>query len=112
MLRTMLGLGMILDTRSYRQGRRAFAEGQPITANPHYKGSSMWADWALGWRMATKLAAMNENRELARNTEAASAYELGEIAAANGLGVFANPYLQGNPAHDEWRLGWAARKAS
>lgn len=112
MLRNMLGIGMLLNTDSFKKGQQAAENGRDASENPYTEGSGLWSDWQMGWRVAAKMAAINENRDIAQTVPAASAYEMGQAAAAKGLSVTVNPYHYGNPAHDKWRLGWARQKAS
>lgn len=112
MFRNLLGLGMLLNTRSYRRGRMAAHEGLDLADNPFAEGSSLAADWALGWRVATRMTAMEERRALAQRVPTGSAFEAGWEAAARGAGPGENPYPFPHPGHEAWRLGWARRKSS
>ena len=112
MLRELLGLGMILETRAFAKGRRAFHDGQPETANPYSEPTAYRSDWKMGWNEARRTAAANTNRDIANETPRASAFELGQQAAAKGLSGAANPFHYGHPGHDAWRAGWATAKAS
>ena len=57
MLRELLGLGMILETKAFSQGRRAFREGLGEDANPYTASTTFRSDWAMGWREARRTAA-------------------------------------------------------
>jgi len=111
MLRNSLGLGMLLNTKSYRRGRMAAHEGLGLADNPFAEGSSLAADWALGWRIAVRMAEIEERRAIARPVPGQSAFEAGWEAAGRGAGAGANPYPSLHPDHAAWRLGWARRKA-
>ncbi len=112
MLRELLGLGMILETKAFARGRRAFQEGLGEDANPFNGSATMRSDWAMGWREARRTAAANTNREIAEAQPGVSAFELGQAARAQGLSGAANPYHIGHPGHVAWRTGWATAKAS
>ena len=112
MLRELLGLGMILETKAFAKGRRAYQDGLGEDANPFEASAAMRSDWAMGWRAARRTAAANTNRELAEAHPGVSAFELGQAARAQGLSGAANPYHLGHPGHEAWRTGWAAAKAS
>jgi hypothetical protein len=51
MLRNLFGLGMILNTESFRKGQDAAREGRPETDNPFSVGSATGrtGSWAGGW---------------------------------------------------------------
>jgi ribosome modulation factor len=102
----------ILNTESFRKGQDAARAGRPETDNPFSQGSSQRSDWQLGWRLAVKLAADNENRRMAVSSAGASPYDMGRAAGRTGLSPARNPFHAGHPAHDEWRLGWANGKAA
>jgi hypothetical protein len=112
MLRNLLGLGMILNTESFRKGQLAAREGRPENENPFSDGSAHGSDWKLGWRLAVKMAADNENRRIAAPSIDVSSYEMGRLAARKGVSAALNPYHPGHPSHDQWRLGWASGKAA
>lgn len=78
--------------------------------NPYLDGTAPWVDWNLGWRIATQEAAMNTNREIAREATEGTPEEMGQAAAGLGLDANANPYHFGNPAHHRWLLSWAKEK--
>jgi hypothetical protein len=112
MLRNLFGLGMILNTESFRKGQDAAREGRQETDNPFSGGSAHWSDWQLGWRLAIKMAADNENRRIAFPAADVSPYEMGRAAARDGVSAALNPFHSGHPSHDQWRLGWASGKAA
>ena len=112
MLRERLGLAMIFETKAFAQGRRAFHEGLGEDANPFTASASMRSDWSMGWRDARRRTAANSNRAVAEANPTVSAFDLGQAAAAQGLGGAANPFHVGHPGHDAWKAGWAAAKAS
>ena len=112
MFRRLLGLGMIFETASFKAGESAFNDGIRVTDNPHHRNSRMWSDWELGWRTASNRALVAANQETAIVSPDMTAFDLGKAAAASGQGAVANPYLQGHPAHEEWRIGWASAKAA
>ena len=112
MLRNLFGLGMIMNTESFRKGQRAACEGRPETDNPFSEGSSHWLDWQMGWRLAVRMAADDETRRIALPAAGLAPYEMGRAAAQKGLSAALNPFHPGHPAHDQWRLGWARGKAA
>ena len=112
MLRNLFGLGMILNTESFRKGQSAAREGRPEEDNPFGKGSSHWLDWQLGWRLALRMAADNDDRRSALPAADASPYDSGRAAAQKGVSAALNPFHLGHPAHEQWRLGWASGKAA
>lgn len=112
MLRNLFGLGMILNTESFRKGQNAAREGRPETDNPFSDGSALRSDWQLGWRLAMRMAADNRNRRIASPATDASPYDMGRAAARDGESAALNPYHPGHPSHDQWRLGWASGKAA
>lgn len=112
MLRNMLGLGMLLNTKGFKEGQQAAHDGCPVSDNPYAEGHSQRSDWQLGWSVATRMAADKGKREIALRAPARSAYDLGRAAAEEGLSASVNPFHNGHPAHDEWRLGWAHSKAA
>lgn len=111
MLRNLLGLGMLFDTHEFQRGQDAANTGRPISDNPYSDGTILQTDWELGWRVATKMRSIRSNAALAPQAQNQSAYELGEVAAEQGMAASANPYQYGHPAHDQWRLGWARCKS-
>lgn len=111
MLRDILKLGLVLQTKAYAQGRAACLDGAAQSDNPFTRGRSVFTDWDLGWREASAARTANENRAIAAN-DTGSPFAQGRTAAAQGLAVIANPYHAGHPAHEAWRLGWAAARAS
>lgn len=112
MLRNLFGLGMILNTDSFQRGQNAAQSGHPMSANPFRDGTTLHVDWELGWRVATKMQSISDNRALTISTTERSAYAQGQRAAARGQGASANPYTVGHPGYDEWRLGWARAKSN
>jgi ribosome modulation factor len=112
MLRNLFGLGMILNTESFRKGQNAALAGRPETDNPFSYESKQRSDWQLGWRLAVKMAADSENRRMAFPAAEVSPYDMGRAAARKGVSATLNPFHSGHPAHDEWRLGWANGKAA
>ncbi len=112
MLRDFLKLGVILESRAYEDGRRAFQAGQDETANPYAADTRLRSDWRMGWREASRMEAANRNAEIARKHPDKSAFGLGAAAAAEGLSPRVNPYHFGNPLHEQWRLGWVSRQAA
>jgi hypothetical protein len=112
MLRNLFGLGMILNTESFRKGQHAAREGLPETDNPFTEGTAPWTDWRLGWRLAVRTGSDNDNRRIALPASGASPYSLGQVAARSGMSPASNPFHPGHPAHDEWRLGWASGRAA
>ena len=108
-LRQSHGIG---DHRRVANAGQGQGQGKTARDNPFTEGSSLWADWQLGWRLVKNLSAVNENRHIAGKAVEASACELGQAAAARGAYALANPYHFGHPGHEQWRLGWAAAKSS
>ncbi len=87
MLRDILGLGVILETQAFADGR-------------------------MGWREASRRDAANRNAEIARKNPELSAFALGAAAAKDGLSPSVNPFHYGHPSHEDWRLGWVSRQAA
>ena len=112
MLRNMLGLGVILNTSGFRRGEQAARDGRPMEDNPFSVGSVFWTDWQLGWRLAMKAAADNDNRRIASLATEASPFDMGRVAAGKGLSPAMNPFHPGHLAYDQWRLGWTSGKAA
>ena len=112
MLRNLIGLGMILNTESFRKGQDAARAGRPETDNPFGEGSSHREDWHLGWRLVRKTAADRATRRISVDAAHVSPYEMGRAAGRTGQSAALNPFHHGHPFHDQWRLGWASGKAA
>jgi len=111
MLRSKLGIGMLLNTEAHRKGHQAARSARPLCDNPFTEGTSQWADWQSGWRVATRIAEIQSTREKSLRVPASSAFDMGQKAALSGLSATANPYLADSPAHREWRRGWSQAKS-
>ncbi|NRB00410.1 MAG: hypothetical protein HRU32_11415 [Rhodobacteraceae bacterium] len=109
---TTARIGMIFGSPAFKKGFQEGAGGAAEADNPFNKSSKLGNDWGFGVRVAHHTAVANENRRMAREASANSAFELGELAASSGARVSANPYHFGSPAHDEWRLGWAQARTA
>ncbi|MEL6101838.1 MAG: hypothetical protein AAFR68_11050 [Pseudomonadota bacterium] len=107
MLRNILGIGMLFNTPAFQKGKNAAEDGQPLSDNPYFKGSSLWSDWYLGWRVTSKMVDLEQARVAALKVDASSAFDMGREAATRAMSPTTNPFLPANPAHKEWRLGWA-----
>lgn len=105
-------LGLIFESRAFRNGYATRLEGGSAAANPFDANSSLGADWGFGWQAASRSIAANENRKLVAEQKSASPFGQGAQAAQNGRRVSANPYPFGSPDHEAWRLGWANTRVS